>query len=790
MQFIDSIVRGRFASLGVWDFLKFKMTFKQFSATHDEFSKARASLQEEMDRIDKEEKELMLQMEGFLSQKEHLNSKMKNLSLMLPTLRDIHKEASCLVSTINDISESSECISNKIRSLDYARTNVDDCQNRISDLIDLDLCSRGVERAILDEDYETGAGHIHRFLSIDQNLLKNSASEIENISGVLKSVRTLQDARTQLCDIVRHKFNQAVKSNESVNMERFFKIYPLLGMHDEGIRDFCGSLCRKLEVTAQKNLQTAIQTPLIDKRHNILFADTITLLFEGVARVIDTQQPVIETYYGPGRLLSVVQILQQECDRQAKKIVMEFVKHRQLTKILSMVADANRMTPSGSTGKLERLDPKDLDLLIGELTVMHARIELYISFLYKKILNDIDSVVSNDAERRVKIVEIDKMVNNSQLSQCKHELLGHYLQLDQYFMEESISKAVAMDSVDTGDGQTSSMVDDTFFIIKKSIRRAISTGSLDGTCALINTGCRVLESDFCAVLKARLRSGYPAGYMDLTQQAYNVLHTSIQQGRLPAANTVVVGADAEQTRVAFVVALNNADESMEYVDQLCDSILVEIEQAMPRLKENERGKLESCLSGLSAVSTNLKEVIEYGMQQLRASAVKPRVNPWVDAFMNISHHLTEDELSAYEAGTSFVQTLMMHLDSLLLSFKDILTDANYDAFVAMVTAEVTQRLEKVILKSTYNRLGGLILDKEMRTLAGYLTTSTSWTVRDKFARLTQIATILNLEKVQEISDYWGNHEGALTWRLTPADVRQVLSLRTDFKVDDIRRLKL
>lgn len=56
---------------------------------------------------------------------------------------------------------------------------------------------------------------------------------------------------------------------------------------------------------------------------------------------------------------------------------------------------------------------------------------------------------------------------------------------------------------------------------------------------------------------------------------------------------------------------------------------------------NERGKLESCLSGLSSVTTNLKEIIEYGIQQLRVSAIKPRINPWVDTFTNINHQLSE-----------------------------------------------------------------------------------------------------------------------------------------------------
>lgn len=45
------------------------------------------------------------------------------------------------------------------------------------------------------------------------------------------------------------------------------------------------------------------------------------------------------------------------------------------------------------------------------------------------------------------------------------------------------------------------------------------------------------------------------------------------------------------------------------------------------------------------------------------------------------------------------------------------------------------------------KLGGLQFDKELRSLLAYLTTITTWTIRDKFARLTQMATILNLERV-------------------------------------------
>lgn len=52
------------------------------------------------------------------------------------------------------------------------------------------------------------------------------------------------------------------------------------------------------------------------------------------------------------------------------------------------------------------------------------------------------------------------------------------------------------------------------------------------------------------------------------------------------------------------------------------------------------------------------------------------------------------------------------------------------------------------------------------------------------------SVLLLLLQVTEILDYWGPNSGPLTWRLTPAEVRQVLALRIDFRSEDIKRLRL
>lgn len=312
------------------------------------------------------------------------------------------------------------------------------------------------------------------------------------------------------------------------------------------------------------------------------------------------------------------------------------------------------------------------------------------------------------------------------------------------------------------------------------MRRAISSSSVDGVCAMLNHCCTILEQNFRETLYAKLRPGFPSGF-DLTQ-AYNIMQSSFQQGKL--------SSDTEKAKTAFLVTLNNAEASCDYIKSLQNSLEEEVSQLFSQCNDQNKAKLESCLADLGAVSARFKDVVDFGFSQLSSSAIKPRIKPLVDALLSTNHNITEEEFSNYEANDPWVQNFIMNLDGMLVNFKAAFTVSNYDKFVGTMTNEITTQLEKAVLKTTFNRLGGLQFDKELRALASYLTSVTTWTIRDKFARLTQMATILNLERVTEILDYWGPNSGPLTWRLTPTEVRQVLALRIDFRSEDIRRLKL
>lgn len=274
------------------------------------------------------------------------------------------------------------------------KKRVSECQQRVHDLIDLQVCSQGVMAAIKSEDYEKGAIHINRFLSMDEKLLKRTADDVSgSITSVSQALITLNDATARLRHIIGQKFDEAVARDDLASVERFFKIFPLLGMHSQGIDKFAHYINIKLEKKSQKDIRTSLDIAKAENRIAVAYADLLTLVFENFARVIEVNQPIIESYYGLGHLIQFFQHLQPECDVEVKRVLTEFHKNRQVQNRMQKINDYQKTTgqqnlghfrkPSG--GSIDKLDAKEIDGLLNEITMMHARAELYIKFMKRKI---------------------------------------------------------------------------------------------------------------------------------------------------------------------------------------------------------------------------------------------------------------------------------------------------------------------------------------------------------------------------------------------------------------------
>ncbi len=101
--------------------------------------------------------------------------------------------------------------------------------------------------------------------------------------------------------------------------------------------------------------------------------------------------------------------------------------------------------------------------------------------------------------------------------------------------------------------------------------------------------------------------------------------------------------------------------------------------------------------------------------------------------------------------------------------------------------------EKLAISSfKYSQFGALAFEKDVRAVSGHVVATAggaySSGVRDRFIRLSQICTLINLDDLGEVKEVWGT--GSIKWRLTSGEARRVLGMRVDFTNEEIKKLKL
>jgi len=93
-------------------------------------------------------------------------------------------------------------------------------------------------------------------------------------------------------------FKEATSVNDTASVQRFFKLFPMLNMHEYGLEQFSAFMRKTLKNTVNEKL-TAIRGSSVKERRNVtIFADVTTFLFEEIAKMIMEYKPLVETYYG------------------------------------------------------------------------------------------------------------------------------------------------------------------------------------------------------------------------------------------------------------------------------------------------------------------------------------------------------------------------------------------------------------------------------------------------------------------------------------------------------------
>jgi hypothetical protein len=165
-----------------------------------------------------------------------------------------------------------------------------------------------------------------------------------------------------------------------------------------------------------------------------------------------------------------------------------------------------------------------------------------------------------------------------------------------------------------------------------------------------------------------------------------------------------------------------------------------------------------------------------------------QLQPCIVQFAQLNYELDLTQYKVYEINDPWVETFIQRMQDTVVIYREYLNEEIWEELIMYLVDALIGNLEQILLKKTYTYYGGLQLHNDIQQLFKYFTILTKRTVRDKFTRLIQITSLLTLEKVTEILDYW--YIENMKWRLTCDEVKEILKRRKDFNCVAIDRLKL
>lgn len=107
-----------------------------------------------------------------------------------------------------------------------------------------------------------------------------------------------------------------------------------------------------------------------------------------------------------------------------------------------------------------------------------------------------------------------------------------------------------------------------------------------------------------------------------------------------------------------------------------------------------------------------------------------------------------------------------------------MTDHNYQSLFVLTVEILVRPFEKLIQGLRYTELGAIRYERDLRGVINFLNTQTSYgggVIREKFTRLQQLATVLNLDDGEDEEEFWSN--AGISWRISKSEYNAILEQR-------------
>eukprot|EP01119_Soliformovum_irregulare_P019718 TRINITY_DN6305_c1_g2_i2.p1 TRINITY_DN6305_c1_g2~~TRINITY_DN6305_c1_g2_i2.p1 ORF type:complete len:656 (+),score=188.46 TRINITY_DN6305_c1_g2_i2:101-1969(+) len=564
-------------------------------------------------------------------------------------------------------------------------------------------CFDGVQTCIEEKAYEGAVAHI-------QNFYRVILLTVEDVDDVY--IELIESVEEKLKRLVRAKLDAAMENKNLSEIERFCALHAGLGMNDEAIpiyrTQYIEEIIKSEGILTMDLLNAYIE--LKDKPQPEIqikewkegeemddedekyfdFVDATRKFYEFLAGLLEEKKDFIVAAFGQEALNVIGADLIRLADVYASPIFDRFLSYMKIQEMIVRIK-MQKMAMDEDTHQGETIDPRTFTEILGQMSILSQSNELFDKFFFSRIK------IPKQMQQRHRYVK---------------EIMTYYNIIEEYFMTESFKKAINNDKQDPG-SKTSSLVENSFFVLKQSAHRALATSNCQSACALINMLSNILNYDYRKLLET-------------------MLHESFEEG----------------IRWNPRMILNNVQVSTEYVEKLRISLDSEA-QKLYAGSDKEIEMIRTCLIELANISRqyNSELLLPY-MQEVvsRLDHIISNIFISVD-YSKATYDIDEERFQMNEINDPFMEQLIIKLHDLISQYKESFTENNFGILLSLILDFICDWIEKGTLKKTFSMIGAMQFKKEVKMLTEYCTSQTTKPIRQKFSRLSLISFLLNVTHV-------------------------------------------
>jgi len=360
----------------------------------------------------------------------------------------------------------------------------------------------------------------------------------------------------------------------------------------------------------------------------------------------------------------------------------------------------------------------------------------------------------------LKILDGD-FIHQGAISTQQLRLASAYIVLETAWISLSLTKARDIAEVSGEDpDQVNSIVENTFYVVRKAFARAVHTESSEAAAATANHIHRLLEDSYSKSMRLFLDKG---SINPLLARAGSEGESESDMFNA-AFDSALHGAGSLHS--GLLVAINSVDLSATLMQNFTQEVQGQFEARFPE----KLRFVEMAIGGLGQTAELHDSWCAHAIGSIVGSCLSPRVNVGVrDYISDITYNLNHARFEKYEREdpfvSKFIKSHVLEERNFIKCCKS-LAPRNFIGVIRGITDVIASSVEQELMKQLFNELGALRLDHDIRALVsclGSITQESSGfqddddftfepehlelkeSIRASFARLFQFSFLVGLE---------------------------------------------